>query len=67
MRPEVALRLSPLDGGRTRVDLECRARPPLPTPLRQLVELVISRKVRALHVKDLAQLKAHVEATPVAT
>ena len=67
MRPEVDFRLSPLAGGQTCVDLELRARPPLPTPLRQLVELVLGRKVRALHVKDLAQLKAHVEATPVAT
>jgi hypothetical protein len=67
MRPEVDFRLSPLGAGCTRVDLEFRARPPLPTPLRQLLERVVGRRVHALHVKDLAQLKDHVEATPAAT
>lgn len=61
MTPEVDFRLQPLDGGRTRVHLDFRATPPLPTPLRQLAELAMSRRVRALHVEDLRLLKLHVE------
>ncbi|WP_157868783.1 hypothetical protein [Mycolicibacterium chubuense] len=34
---------------------------PLPPGLRHLVEAAMSRRVRSLHVKDLDQLKAHVE------
>lgn len=61
IRPEVDFRLEALDARRTRVHLDFRATPPLPPVLRQLVELVMARKVRALHVKDLQQLKQHVE------
>lgn len=61
IRPEVDFRLEPLSASRTRVHLDFRAVPPLPPVLRQLAELVLARKVRALHVKDLQQLKQHVE------
>lgn len=61
MTPEVDFRVEPLASGRTRVHLDFRATPPVPQPLRALVELVMSRKVRALHVEDLRLLKAHVE------
>lgn len=61
MTPEVDFRLDPLPGGRTRVHLDFRATPPLPVPLRQVAELVMSRRVRALHVEDLRLLKLHVE------
>lgn len=61
IRPEVVFRLEQVGTGCTRVHLDFRATPPLPPILRQLAELVLSRKVRALHVKDLQQLKAHAE------
>ncbi|MFR9806156.1 hypothetical protein ACL02T_28290 [Pseudonocardia sp. RS010] len=51
--------------------LDFRATVPLPLGARQLAELVLARRVRRLHVKDLRQLKkglrqlkAHVEKTP---
>jgi hypothetical protein len=47
------------------VHLEFQGRAPLPAPLRQLAEVPLGRWVRRLHVKDLAQLKAHVERQPV--
>jgi len=52
-------------GESTRVTLHFQADAPLPTPLRQIVEAVLGRRVRALHVKDLQDLKAHVESRPV--
>lgn len=64
MKPEVDYRLDDLDGSRTRVHLDFRATAPLPPGLRQLAEVLIGRRVRALHVKDLELLKAHVEAQP---
>jgi hypothetical protein len=62
--PEIDFRLDDLDGIRTRVHLDFRATVPLPLGARQLAELVLGRRVRRLHVKDLQQLKAHVEKTP---
>lgn len=67
MRPEVDFRLDRLGGDRTRVHLDFRATAPLPPGLRQLAELLLGRRVRALHVKDLQLLKAHVERTPAQT
>lgn len=64
MTPEVDYRLDDIDGTSTRVHLDFRAQAPLPPGLRQLAEAVLGRKVRALHVKDLELLKAHVEAAP---
>ena len=64
MTPEVDFRLEDLGDSRTRVHLDFRASAPLPVGLRQLAEAVIGRRVRALHVLDLQQLKAHVEAAP---
>jgi len=61
MRPELDFALDDLDGGRTRVRLDFRASVPLPPGLRHAVEAAMGRRVRALHVKDLAQLKRHVE------
>ncbi|HJX43858.1 MAG TPA: SRPBCC family protein [Geodermatophilus sp.] len=64
MTPEVDFRIEDLGGGRSRVHLDFRATPPLPPVLRQLAGLVAGRRVRALHVRDLEQLKAHVERRP---
>ena len=61
MTPEVDFRLESLDGDRTRVHLDFRARAPLPAGVRQAVEFLVGRRVRALHVEDLRLLKAHVE------
>ncbi len=61
MTPEVDFRLDAVDPGRTRVHLDFRATAPLPAGLRQLAELLLGRRVRRLHVEDLALLKAHVE------
>ena len=65
MTPEVDFRIEPLDGSRSRVHLDFRARAPLPPGVRHLVELLLARRVRRLHVEDLELLKAHVEKTPV--
>lgn len=64
MTPEVDYRLDDIDGVRTRVHLDFRATAPLPPGLRHIAEAVLGRRVRALHVKDLELLKAHVEAQP---
>ena len=64
MTPQVDFRLEDLAGLRTRVHLDFQASAPLPVGLRQLAEAVIGRRVRALHVLDLQQLKAHVETVP---
>lgn len=64
MTPEVDYRLDPVDAKRTRVSLDFRATPPLPVGLRQVVELVMKRRIRRLHVEDLRLLKQHVERTP---
>ena len=65
MTPEIDFRLDDIDGSRTRVYLDFRATVPLSLGARQLAELILARRVRRLHVKDLRQLKAHVEKTPV--
>jgi hypothetical protein len=66
MRPEVDFRMEAIGSEQTRVRLDFRVDVPLPPVLRQLAEAVIGRRVRALHVADLEQLKAHVESpTPV--
>lgn len=64
MTPEVDFRLDPLDPSRTRVHLDFRATAPLPPGARHLAELLLGRRVRRLHVKDLEMLKAHVEKAP---
>lgn len=64
MTPEVDYRLEPVDAGRTRVHLDFRATVPLPPGPRHLVELLLGRRVRRLHVVDLQQLKEHVENRP---
>ena len=66
MTPEVDFRLEPAGPSSTRVHLDFRATAPLPPGLRQLAEAVIGRRVRALHVQDLEQLKTHVEHSPAA-
>ncbi|QJY51163.1 hypothetical protein [Pseudonocardia broussonetiae] len=67
MTPEVDFRLEALDDTRTRVHLDFRATAPLPPGARQLAELLLGRRVRRLHVKDLELLKAHVENAPAQT
>jgi hypothetical protein len=62
MTPEVDFRLEPVDAGRTRVHLDFRGAVPLPPGPRHVVELLLGRRVRRLHVLDLQQLKRHVEA-----
>ena len=64
MTPEVDYRLEDLAGVATRVHLDFRATAPLPPGLRQIGELLLGRRVRALHVEDLRLLKQHVEAKP---
>ncbi|MGY1669364.1 SRPBCC family protein [Geodermatophilus sp. SYSU D00710] len=64
MTPEVDFRIEDLGGGRFRVHLGFRATPPLPPVVRRLAEAVVGRRVRALHVRDLEQLRAHVERRP---
>lgn len=61
MSPEVDFRLEAVDAGRTRVHLDFRATAPLPAGARHVVELLLGRRVRRLHVADLRQLKEHVE------
>ena len=64
MTPEVDFRLEDAGRSRTRVHLDFRAAAPLPAGVRQLAEALLGRRVRALHVKDLELLKAHVESQP---
>ena len=64
MTPEVDFRIEDLGGGRSRVHLDFRATPPVPALLRRLVEPLVARRVRALHVHDLEQLRTHVERRP---
>ena len=64
MTPEVDFRLEPVDAGHTRVHLDFRATVPLPPGPRHIVEFLLGRRVRRLHVVDLQQLKDHVEAPP---
>lgn len=61
MNPHLRFRLVEVDASHTLVNLDFKARAPLPPGLRHLIEAVMGRRVRALHVKDLEQLKAHVE------
>jgi hypothetical protein len=67
MTPEVDFRLEALGASRTRVHLDFRATAPLPPGLRHVAELLLGRRVRRLHVKDLELLKAHVEQVPTPT
>ncbi|MBN9099777.1 MAG: SRPBCC family protein [Pseudonocardia sp.] len=67
MTPEVDFRLDALDDSRTRVHLDFRATAPLPPGVRQIAELLLGRRVRRLHIEDLALLKAHVENVPAQT
>jgi hypothetical protein len=64
MTPEVDFRLEEAGPSATRVHLDFRAAAPLPAGVRQLAEALLGRRVRALHVKDLELLKAHVEQQP---
>ena len=61
MTPQVRYRCSDLGDARARVNLDFEAEAPLPPGVRNLVEAVLGRRVRRLHIKDLEQLKAHVE------
>ena len=65
MTPGVGFRLEPVDTGRTRVHLDFRAEVPLPAGPRHVVEFLLGRRVRRLHILDLQQLKEHVEAQSV--
>ena len=67
MTPEVDFRLDAVDASRTHVHLDFRATAPLPPGIRQIAELLLGRRVRRLHVEDLALLKAHVEKVPAQT
>jgi hypothetical protein len=67
MTPELDFRLEPLGPSRTRVHLDFRAIAPLPAGARHLVELVLGRWARRLHVEDLRRLKARLEAVPSTT
>jgi hypothetical protein len=65
--PRVDFAALPLGENRTRADLEFEAEIPLPFGLRHLVQAVMSRWARKLHVKDLEQLKSYVESGRVAS
>jgi hypothetical protein len=65
MTPAVDFRLESVDADRTCVHLDFSATVPLPAGPRHVVEFVLGRRVRRLHVADLRQLKDHVEAQPV--
>jgi hypothetical protein len=67
MTPELDFRLEPLGPSRTRVHLDFRAIAPLPVGARHIVELVLGRWARHLHVEDLRRLKARIEAVPSTT
>ena len=62
--PEVDFRLERVDETRTYVHLDFRAAAPLPVGVRQVVELLLGRRVRRLHDEDLERLKVHVEQAP---
>ncbi|WP_104198657.1 hypothetical protein [Cryobacterium sp. Y29] len=64
MTPEVDFGIEELSPNRTGVHPDFRNRVPLPPPLRQITELVLDRKARAMHVEDLRLLTAHVEDGP---
>lgn len=64
MTPEVDFRLEPVGDQQTRVYLDFRATPPLPAAVRQVVEVLLGRRVRRLHAEDLRLLKEHVERSP---
>lgn len=59
--PTVDFEAIPIDDRRTRVSLDFAGQVPLPPGLRHVVEAVMSRWVRRLHVKDLMMLKEYVE------
>ena len=62
MKPELDFRFA--EAGRaTLVHLDFRADVPLPPPARQLVDSLMGRRVRRLHLRDLRQLKDYVEQT----
>lgn len=61
MTPHVRFRFDDIDGARTRVHLDFHATVPLPPGPRHLVEAVMGRRVHRLHIKDLHNLKEHVE------
>ncbi|MEM1335269.1 MAG: hypothetical protein AAGG08_17605 [Actinomycetota bacterium] len=59
--PRVDFVATPLGDARTTAALDFEAEVPLPFGLRHLVQAVMSRWARKLHVKDLEQLKTYVE------
>jgi hypothetical protein len=59
--PRVDFAATPLGDDRTRAELDFEAEIPLPFGVRHLVQAVMSRWARKLHVKDLEQLKTYVE------
>ncbi|MFZ1490568.1 MAG: SRPBCC family protein, partial [Ilumatobacteraceae bacterium] len=56
--PRVDFLATPLGADRTRAALDFEAEVPLPFGVRHVVQAVMSRWARRLHVKDLEQLKA---------
>lgn len=66
MTPTVTYRLEEVEPARTRVHLDFEAHVPLPWGSRQVAEALLGRRVRALHVQDLRQLKAQLEAPAAA-
>lgn len=66
MTPELDFSLEDAGCDTTLVHLNFRADVPLPPPARQVVDALMGRRVRKLHVQDLQQLKDYVEKAPVA-
>lgn len=59
--PRVDFIATPVGDDRTQVALDFEAEIPLPFGVRHLVQVVMSRWARTLHVKDLEQLRDYVE------
>lgn len=64
VEPEVDLHAESLGPGRTRVRLDFRIEPPVPALLHPVARVFLSRRIRPLHRKDLANLKQLLEPSP---
>ncbi len=61
IEPRVDFRVEDAGASQTKVSLEFEVDPPVPALLRPIASRWLSRSIRPLHVRDLEQLKAHVE------
>lgn len=61
IEPEIDFRVEPLGAHRSRVVLDFRITPPVPTPLRPIARLFLNLRIRPLHRADLKNLKILLE------